>query len=107
MTMITPVELDNSIAAGDRAREADAGHGRFCAAVYHPHFLNRWRPIADQFRHLHLQGIGNSKTQTARCRLAHGVNNNCRRVTEDCWSPAYHIVVILLPIDLPKPGDLS
>ena len=54
VAVITAIELDDLIASGERARQANARHRCFRAAVNHPHFLDRRNPIADQFRHLHL-----------------------------------------------------
>src|SRR5437870_2816126 len=99
MAMITTVELNDPIAPGERAREANTRHSRFRAAVYHPHLLDRWHPTADPFRHLHFQRIWNPKTQAARRGFAYRVYYHIRRVTEDRRSPASHVVDVFLPID--------
>ena len=47
VSVITPIELDDLISAGERAREANARHRCFRAAVYHPHFFDGRHPVAD------------------------------------------------------------
>ena len=47
MPVIAAVELDDLIASGERAREPDARHRRFRAAVHHSHFFDGRHPFAD------------------------------------------------------------
>src|SRR4029453_10960949 len=61
VSMITAIELDDFLAAGECAGEPYTGHGRFCAAVDHPHLFDRWHPLADQFRHLDFEQVGYSE----------------------------------------------
>ena len=62
MPMITAIEFDDFVAAGEPAREPDTGHGCFGSAVHHPHFLDRRHPVADQFRHFDFKRIWYSET---------------------------------------------
>src|SRR5262245_2968295 len=101
MAMITAVELDDLIASGEGAREADTRHRRLGAAVDHPHFLDRRNPIADQFRHLHFKRIRNSKTQSARRSIADGFDYNFRCVPEDGRPPTANVIDIFVSIDIP------
>src|SRR5436305_11465883 len=103
MSMITAVELEDLIAPCERAREADARHSRFCAAVHHPHLLDRWNPIADQFRHLQFQRIGNSKTQSARRSVSNRFEHNFWRMPKNRRSPTAHVINVLIFIHVPDP----
>ena len=101
--MIAAVELDDLIASGERAREPDARHRRFRAAVHHPHFLDRGHPIADQFRHLQFQRIRNSKTQSARRSVADRLEHNFRRMPKNRRSPTPHVIDVFISIHVPDP----
>src|SRR5262249_15049667 len=99
--MITAVELDDLIAPGERAREADTRHRRFRAAVDHSHFLDRLNPLADQSRHLHVKSILESKTQSAPRSVADRVDYDFGRVPQNRRSPTAHVVDISISIHIP------
>ena len=83
VAVITAFELDDLVATGESAREPQARHRRFRPAVDHPHFFDRRNPAADQFRHFHFERIGNSKTDTARRRVANRLDHDrgaCPRI---------------------------
>src|ERR1051325_1649969 len=101
--MITAVELDDLITPGKRARQANARHRRFRAAVHHPHLLDRGNPIADQFRKLNFQRIRNSKTESACYSVAHGFDHNFRRMPENRRSPTADVIDIFISIHIPYP----
>src|ERR1700738_4056475 len=98
--MIATIELNDLVAFGEPAREPDARRGRFRSAVHHPHFLDRRHPIADEFRHLHFERIWSSKTQAARGRVPHRIDNYFRRVTENRRSSTADIVDVFISIDI-------
>src|SRR5438132_6443683 len=102
MSVVTTVELDDRVTPRERACETNAGHGRFRAAVHHPHFLDRRHPVADQLRHFHLERIWNSKAQATRTRLAHRVHNDFWCMTENRRSPTPDVIDVLLSIDIPN-----
>src|ERR1043166_2752943 len=83
MAVVATVELDDLLATGEPARKPDAGHRCFRPAVYHPHFLDRRHPGADQFRELDFEWVRNSEAQSARPGVAHRINNRSRRMTQD------------------------
>src|SRR5438552_11306986 len=100
MSVVTTVELDDFVAAGETAGQSKARHGSFGAAAHHPHFLDGRHPVADQLRHFHFQRIRNSKTHAAGGGLAHGIDNDPWRVTENRRPPAADVVDVFISIDI-------
>src|SRR4029450_1683548 len=107
MAMITAVEFDDLVAPRERAREADARHRCFGAAVHHAHFLDRWNPMADQFRHLHFQRIWNSEAQSACRSVADCFDHNFRGMPENRRPPTADVIDILICIYIPDPDPFS
>ena len=101
MAVVAAVELDDLVASGEPARQPDAGHGCFRAAVHHPHLFDRRHRVANQCRQLDFELIGNAETDPARGRVAHGVDHDFRRVTENGWTPAADIIDVIVSVDIP------
>src|SRR5437763_11983123 len=102
MPMVTTVELDDLVAASETARQSNARHGRFGAAVDHADFFDRRHPLADQLGEFDLERIGNSKTQPARRGVADKIDNYFRSVSENSWTPTADVVDVLVVIDIPN-----
>src|SRR3954465_259016 len=98
MAVVTTVELDDFVAAGEPARQPKSGHGRFSSAVNHADFLNRWHPLADQLCKLYLQRVRNSKAKAAGGRIGDCLDHHRRRVAENGGSPAPYIINVLVAI---------
>ena len=54
-------ELDDLVALGEAARQADGRHRRLGAAAAHPDLLDRWEEGDDELGHLDLIGIGRAE----------------------------------------------
>src|SRR5947207_2807611 len=102
MTVITAIEFDNFIASGESARQSNARHRRFGPTVDHSDLLNRRHPLTDQFGQFHFERIRNSETQSARSRIAHGIDYDFWRVTENSRTPTADVVDVFFPIDIPN-----
>ena len=106
VAVIAAFELDDLVAAGESARQPEAGHRRFGPAVDHPHFLDRRHPAADQLRHFHFERIGDSEADAARRRGADRVDHDLRRVPEDRRAPGADVIDVFIAIDVPDPCAL-
>ena len=104
MPMIAAFKFDDLVAPGEAARQSNARHGRFGPAVDHPDLFNRRNPATDQFRHLDLERIWNSKADGAGGGFAHGIDYDRRGMPEDRRSPRADIVDVFLSIDVPDVG---
>src|SRR2546421_10460737 len=102
MAVIAAVELDNFVASGESARQSNARHCCFGAAVDHSDLFDRRHPSADQFGQFHLEWIWNSKTQSARSGVAHSIDNHFRCVAKNRRTPTPDVVEIFLSIDIPN-----
>ena len=104
VAVIAALELDDLVAPGEAAREADARHCRFGAAVHHPHLLDRRHMFADELRHLHFERIRNSEAEAARRGVADSLDDDLRRVAENRWSPRADVIDVFFAIDVPDFG---
>src|SRR5437764_4205406 len=102
MAMIAAVELNDLVPPGKSASETNARHRRFGSAVDHSDFFNRRHPFADQLGHVDFERIWNSKTQSARGRVADGINNHFWRVTKNRRTPAPDVIDVFLSVDVPN-----
>jgi hypothetical protein len=100
--VITAFELDDFVAPRKAAGKADARHCRLGPAVHHPHLFDRRHPAADEFRHLHLERIGNAKAHATSGRFAHGVDYYRRGMPEDRGSPCSDVVDVFRAIHVPN-----
>src|SRR3977135_4454137 len=105
--VIAALELDDFVAAGESARESQAGHRRFGPAVDHSHFLDRRNPAANQLGHLDFQRVGNAEADPARGRGADGVDHDRRGVAENGRAPGADVVEVLFAVDVPDSRTLS
>src|SRR5205823_6173115 len=61
MTMITSLTLDDLVAFGEPAGQADGRHGGLGSGVAHSHLLHARHPGADHFRERYLEWVRNPK----------------------------------------------
>src|SRR6266513_3370474 len=101
MAVVAAVKFNDLVAPSESARQANARHRRLGPAVDHPDLLNRWHPLADQFRQFHFERVRNSKTQSARGRIPHVVDHNFRGVTENSRTPTPDVIDEFPSIDVP------
>src|SRR5689334_19152187 len=99
MPVIAAFELDYFIPLREPARQANARHRRFGAAVYHPHLFNRGNPSTDQFGHFHFERIGNSETDSALSRVANSVDHHLWRMAQNRRAPSANIIDVFLSLD--------
>ena len=51
VTVVASFELDDFVAAGEAACQANGAHGGFGAGVYHAHHIHGRHQFSNQFRH--------------------------------------------------------
>src|SRR5437763_7519892 len=101
MPMITAFELDDLVASGESARETDARHRRFGAAVNHANFFDRGNPAANQLRHFDFVWIRDTEAHATLRRRTDGIDYHGRRVTEDGRAPGADIIDVFVAVDVP------
>src|SRR5207302_9133960 len=102
MAMVAAIKLDDLVEPGKSAGQANARHRRFGSAVDHSDFFDRRHPLANQLGHFEFERIWNSKTQSVRGRVAHGIDNYFWRVTKNRRSPAADVIDVFLSVDVPN-----
>src|SRR5437588_422023 len=98
MAMIAAIELDDLVPPNKSAGQANARHRGFSSAIDHSDFFDRRHPLANQLGHFDFERIWNSKTQSARGRVAHGIDNYFWRVTKNRRSPAADVIDVFLSV---------
>ena len=92
VAVIAALELDDLVAAGEAARQADRAHGRFGARADHAHQLDRRHQLADPARELGLDLRRRAERQAERGALLHGAHHRLVRVAEDHRAPRADVV---------------
>src|ERR1043166_8349921 len=98
MAMITAIELDDLVAFGETAREADGAHAGFRAGVRHANFFYGRHGLADEPGHGDFQRIGDAEAGAVIGGGFDGGNYFGMTVAEDSWSPGEHIIHIVIAI---------
>src|SRR4051812_5225229 len=98
MTVIATLELDDGIAPGEAAREADGTHRRFGTRRDKPHHLHAGQERDERLGHFDLALRGRTEGQTVDRRALHGLDHLRMCVTENRWPPRTHVIRIALAI---------
>src|SRR6266516_6650317 len=101
MAVITTVELDDLVASGKTARQANGRHAGFRAGVAHADLLHAGHRGTDQFRHRHLERIRNAKTRAVFRGLLNRLNYFRVRMAEDGGPPSANVVDVFVAIYVP------
>jgi hypothetical protein len=87
VAVVAARELDDLIATGVAAGEADGGHGGFGAAIGHADLLHRRDAGQDQLGHLDLEGVRGTEARTAVEGLADRRADVWVIMAVDGWTP--------------------
>ena len=107
VAVVAAVELDDLLAAGVAAGEADGAHRRLGAGVHHAHHLDRRHGLADEAGELDLDG---RRRAEARAVVEDGVQpaEHVRVApAEDHRPPRRDEVDVLVAVDVPDVGALG
>src|SRR5437667_9880401 len=102
MSVITAIELNDFVMAGESARQPNTRHGRFRAAIDHAHFFDRRHPLADQFRHFHFERIWYAKSQATRGCFSHCIDNYLWGVSQNRRAPTTDVIDVFIPVHIPN-----
>jgi len=102
MAVITAVKLDDFIAFGVPARQADGAHAGFGAAVGHAHLFDAGNHAANQLGHRQFERVGNSKAGAKLGRVFDGGDNFGVSVSENSRAPSHHVIDKFVAIDVPN-----
>ena len=107
VTVIATLELDDLVAAGMAAREADRRHRCLGAGVGHANLIHGGKDVADAFRHLDF-GFGRcTEAQTLGGRLLYGLDDLGIGVAADHRPPGTDIIDIGLAVDIVEKSALG
>ena len=98
VAVVAPLELDDAVAAGEGAGEAQGGHGRLRARANEPHQLDRWHRIHHQPRQLHLQLRGRAEAGAALRRPLEDLDDGWVGVAQDQRPPGEDVVDVLVTV---------
>ena len=98
MPVVATLELDQRIATGIAASEADGAHGRLGAGIHHAHLIHRRNRLTDEFGELRLERCRRAVTQTPCGSRLHRLDDIGVSVTENHRSPGTHVVDVTLAV---------
>ncbi|EJK92630.1 hypothetical protein UUU_06160 [Klebsiella pneumoniae subsp. pneumoniae DSM 30104 = JCM 1662 = NBRC 14940] len=98
MAVVAAFELNDFVASGEAARQANGAHGGFGTGVHHPHHIHGRHQLGHQGRHFHFHFGRRAKAQAAGCRLDHRIANSRVVVAQHHRTPGTDIIDIGFPI---------
>ena len=104
MPVIAPLEFDDLVFPGERARQSDCTHRGFGAGVDHADHFNGRHDGGDEFCHFNFTFGGRSKTCSAVGRFFYGAQNLRMGMSEDHRSPGTDVVDVFVSVHVPQPG---
>jgi hypothetical protein len=107
VAVVVAVELHELVAAGVSACEADRAHGRLCAGGDHAHHLDGGHDLHERLGHADLELGRGAETGALHELLAHGVQHDIGRVTQDHRAPRADEVDVLVAVRVPHPVALG
>ncbi|CFO07559.1 Uncharacterised protein [Bordetella pertussis] len=106
VAVVAALELDDLVAAGGAARQADGRHGGFGARADQAHLLQRRQAGDQHFGQLHLGFGGRAERQAVDGRFLHGAHDFGMGMAQDGRAPGTDIVDVLLALGVPDVGAL-
>ena len=100
MAVVTAFKLDDFIATGKTARQADGAHGRFGTGVHHTHHVHGRHQFGHQLRHFHFHFGWRTEAQAALGGFNYRVTNGRMVVPQHHRPPGTHIIDIGFAIDI-------
>ncbi len=100
MAVVAAFELDDFIAVGVAARQADGAHGGFGARVHHAHHIHRRHQLGDQLRHFDFHLGRRAEAQAALRRFDHRVADRRVVMPQHHRPPGTDIVDIGLAVGI-------
>ena len=100
MPVVAPRELDELVAAGETAGDADRAHRRLGPRVDHPHHFNGGDGVHHRFRQFGLRPGGSAKAGAPLERAADGVEHRGMPMPQNVWTPRPDIVDQPVPIEV-------
>ena len=100
MAVVGALELDDLVAPGERARQADGGHGGLGARVDKAHHLDRGHPFDHAPRKIQLERARCAVAGPARRGLLHRRHHSRVRVPEDERPPRKDVVDVAVTVDV-------
>ena len=101
MAVVAAFELDDFVAAGKAAREADGRHGGFGAGADQPQLFDTGHEFGDFFGDDDFRLGGRAERQTAQSRFAHGFNDFGVRVSDNRRPPRADVIGVARAVFVP------
>ena len=96
--VVATFKLDDLVAAGVAAGQADGAHGGFGAGVDHAHHVHGGHQFADLVGHGHFGGGGGAETQAFLYGRLHGGNHVGVVMAQDHGAPGAHVIDVLIVV---------
>ena len=107
MAVVAAFELDDLLAAGGAARQADGAHAGFGARADQAHHVDAGDQLDDLFGQLDFALGGSAERESLEHRFLHRFHHRGVAVTQDHRAPGADVVDVLLPVGVPKVSALG
>ncbi len=107
VAVVATLELDDLVAPGIAAREADRAHRRLGAGIGHADLVEARHDRADALGELDLERAGRAEAQAARRGFDHRADDLGMRVAGDHRPPRADIVDVALAVDVDQARALG
>mmetsp|Transcript_60032 Transcript_60032/g.82502 ORF Transcript_60032/g.82502 Transcript_60032/m.82502 type:complete len:216 (-) Transcript_60032:77-724(-) len=102
MAVVAALELDDSLAPGEGAHQADHAHARLRAAVREAHHLDGGHSLDHHLRQVVLQKRRGTEGGALLHLLVQGLQDGVIRVANDGRAPGADVVNVLVAINIPR-----
>ena len=107
MTVVVPFKLDDSIAPGEPAGEADGAHGRFGTRAGHAYLIHRRYQSADRLRHRDFQLSRAAEGQAQQTGITNSGDHFRVGMSRHHRAPGADVVHVALSIGIKEVGTFG
>ena len=100
VAVIAAVELNDLVAFGKTAGEANGGHAGLGAGIAHAHFFNARDGLAHELGHCDFERIRDAKAGPALCGVSDGFDDFRMGVAENRWAPGADVINVVIAVDI-------
>ncbi|MCY1534316.1 hypothetical protein D9M68_696840 [compost metagenome] len=107
MAVVAAFELDDLLASGRAARQADRAHAGFGARTHQAHHVDAGHQLDDLFGQLHLTLGRRTVGKAFQHRFLHRFQHGRVAMAQDHRAPGADVVDVLLAVGVPEIGTLG
>ena len=103
--MVAAFKLDDEVASGEAARQADGGHAGFSARTDEAQLFDRWEATGDTLSEVSLRRDGGPEARSLRGGSLDGFDDRRKGVSENHGTPGAEEIQVAVPIGVEEVGS--